>query len=352
MPAPGDIVVLCLFGLLPSLAAWAVFVFFFRHRQHKREVHWSRLLAGNLLVFLLAASSAVLGGELYYRFFYDTTESFGLTKATARWFQRHFQDNNIGFRDSVDYDRDIPTGRRRVTFMGDSFTVGHGIADVEDRFANRLRAARSDLDVHVMANAGWDTGAELWNVHSLAASGYQMDVVILVYCLNDVADLVPEWEQITDRIFESSQPGYLVQHSYLLNTWYYRWKAQQDPDVANYYEFVREKYEGRVWQRQQQRLATLQDAVERAGGRLLVVTFPFLHALGAEYRYAEVHRRLDQFWQERGVAHLDLLDVFESRTPREVTVNRYDAHPNEEAHAVAAEAMLAFLERELGQPEQ
>jgi len=341
-----DLVVLVLICLLPLIAGWAAFSFFFRYRQHKQRVRWSRLLLGNLLVFVLAGSLAVLCGELYYRFIYDTTDSFGLTKTTTRWFERHFHNNNIGFRDSVDY---VPARktRRRVTFLGDSFTVGHGVADVEQRFGNRVRAARPDLEVHVAAQAGWDTGEELWNVHALADSGYQWDVVVLAYCLNDLADLVPEWQRILDRIYETSKPHYFVQHSYLLNTWYYRWRATQDPDVANYYQFVRNNYEGRVWKLQQRRLVSLQEAVQRAGGKLLVVTFPFLHELGTEYRYEEVHQRLGRFWKERGVPHLDLFDVLAAYSADEVTVNRYDAHPNETAHKVVAKAIEELLEREL-----
>ena len=338
-----DIYVLVLIFLLPVIAGRAVFLFFFRHRQHKQQLRWSKLLLGNGLVFVLVCAIMILLGELYYRFAYDTTDSFGLTKTTTRWFQRHFHNNNIGFRDSLNYE---PTrkGPRRVTFLGDSFTVGHGIADVEKRFGNRVRAARPDLEVHVVAQAGWDTGEELWNVHALVDSGYELDVVILVYCLNDLADLVPEWQQILDRIYETSKPHYLVQHSYLLNTWFYRWKAVQDPDVANYYQFVRGNYEGGVWQQQQQRLVSLQQAVERAGGKLVVVTFPFLHELGDEYRYQEVHDRLTQFWKERDVVHLDLLGVLAEYPPADVTVNRYDAHPNAEAHDVAAKAIVELLE--------
>ena len=348
MPDTNDLVVLLLFFLLPVFAAGATFLFFVRYRLHKQPIRLTRLLFGNLLVLMLISSLALFAGELYFRYGYDTTDSFGLTKTTSRWFERHFQDNNVGYRDSQDYDLQIAEGRRRVTFLGDSFTVGHGIADVEDRFGNLVRQARPDLDVHVIARAGADTGHELWTLHSLASQAYQLDLVILVYCLNDLSDIVPEWQQIMDRIYDSPKPNYFVQHSYLLNTWYYRWRSGQDPDVSNYYQFVRENYLGQVWKEQQRRLSTLQHEVETAGGRLLVVTFPFLHALSSEYAYEEVHQILDSFWKKQGVPHLDLLNTFAAHAPNEVTVNRYDAHPNEAAHAAAATAILDFLKHEAG----
>ena len=34
----------------------------------------------------------------------------------------------------------------------------------------------------------------------MAKNGYQFDTVVLVYCLNDVADIIPEWQTILQRM--------------------------------------------------------------------------------------------------------------------------------------------------------
>ena len=90
------------------------------------------------------------------------------------------------------------------------------------------------------------------------------------------------------------------------------------------------------------------DLVQAHGGHLAVVTFPFLHALGPNYEYRFIHDKLDQLWRELHVPHLDLLSVFESLPPSQVTVNRYDAHPNEYANRLAAAAIDKWL-RELNE---
>ncbi|MCH7989124.1 MAG: SGNH/GDSL hydrolase family protein [Planctomycetes bacterium] len=302
---------------------------------------------GNALVLVFVCSLALLSGETYFRFFKDTTDSFGLTKSTARWFERHFQNNSSGFRDSTVYTTIIPTGKKhRVTFIGDSFTAGHGIPNVEDRFANVIRRENPSWDVHVIAQCGWDTGHQLANVMDMS-SDYQTDLVVLVYCLNDIADIVPEWQRILERVYSSPQPGFFFEHSYFLNTLFYRWKAAGIPDVSNYYQFVRDNYQGPVWDLQKQRLTYLRDMVHSRGGQFLVVTFPFLHALGPDYEYRTIHQRLDEFWNELDVPHLDLLSVYKSNHPHEVTVNAHDAHPNERAHKMAAQAIAVFLEKNL-----
>jgi hypothetical protein len=180
-------------------------------------------------------------------------------------------------------------------------------------------------------------------------SGCELDDVVLVYCLNDIADIVPQWQAINDRIYAKllvppEKRNFFVENSWLINTLYFRWYALNDPDASNYYYFVRAAYDGSLWLKQQARLRRFRDLVESHGGRFLVVTFPFLHDLGPDYEYRDVHRQLAEFWSSLGVPHLDLLDTFTSERPQDIVVNAFDAHPNEKAHAMAAQAILKFLD--------
>ena len=272
-------------------------------------------------------------------------EGFGLSKVTVRWFQRHWRRNGVGFRDSVGYERVPPPGRRRVTFVGDSFTAGHGVADVEARFANRLRATHPAWDVQVFAENGWDTADETAAVADATAHGVVLDVVVLVYTLNDVADLLPAWTAAERRLF-ATPPPWPVRHSFFLSTLRARWLAATEPVVADYFGLVRDAADGPVWTTQVARLRGLRDDLVAAhGGRLLAVTFPFLHVLGPDYPFAAMHRALDACWRDLGVPHLDLLPVFAGRRPADVVVNARDPHPNAAAHALAADAIGPFVER-------
>ena len=325
-----------------GLSLW---VCFRKFRVHRKKTIL-RLVLGNLLVFAFLCVLGLLAGEIYFRFIYDTTDSFGLTKTTQRWFARNFKYNDVGLRDSEEYFNELPPGGRRIAFLGDSFTVGHGVSSVADRFANRVRAMMPDVEVHVLARSGMDTGAEVDFLLGVTNSGYELDVVVLVYCLNDISDIVPEWRAILKRIYARPAPGFWVQNSYLCNWLYFRWFAAQDLDVASYYAFVRDNYDGPVWDQQAQRLASFRTEVTSRGGQLMVVTFPFLHNLGPKYDYQPVHEKLEAFWNRQNVPHLDLLRTFESLDSSDVVVNSYDAHPNEYAHALAAHAIADFLQEQ------
>lgn len=343
-----DIVVLFGFIVAPILSALASRSFYrWSRSRNRKKTSPTSLLIGNVLVLAFLLSFLCLVGELYFRFFYDTTDSFGLTKVTGRWFERHFQGNVGGFRDSVDYETGIPAGQRRVTFLGDSFTVAHGVNDVENRFANLIRKSNPSWNIHVLATCGWDTNAELHFLEKVLESSYELDTVVLVYCLNDVADIVPEWAQILDRISNQEKPNILVQHSYLFNTLHYRLRASREPAVADYFGFVRQGYEPPLWEIQRKRMRFLRDLVVGNGGQLVVVTFPFIHALGSDYKWADVHVQINEMWNDLRVPHLDLLPVFREKQPHEVVVNAFDAHPNEFAHLLAASAIDEFLHIQL-----
>ena len=190
-------------------------------------------------------------------------------------------------------------GKRRISFLGDSFTSGHGIKSVEDRFPNLIRAAHPEWEIHVLAKLGQDTGAELAEVQKYQRDGYQFDVVVLVYCLNDVADLFPEWIAAITRINEDvTHAGWLRRHSYFFDILYHRYQAAHNPYVKEYYSFVRQGYTGPTWELQKKRLRLLRDLVQASGGRFMVVTFPFLQSLGEHYEYRNAHEQLDRLWTQ------------------------------------------------------
>jgi hypothetical protein len=303
------------------------------------------------LAILAALVLLVWGcGEVYYRFFFEGTDSFGLTRPCRRWILKNYSSTitNVGERDRMDYAKAIPPGKRRVTFLGDSFTLGHGIADVDRRFTNLVRRDHPGWDVQTLAHAGWDTKLEIEGLDRFAAQGFALDTVVLVYVLNDIEELVPEWPAVRARLYAGlDHEPFLVRHSDFVNVLYWRWRVSRDPDVRGYYGFVRDAYRGEPFRIERERLREARDYCASRGVRLLVVTFPFLHALGPDYAYADAHRALAATWKDLGVPELDLLDVYAGSRPVDVVIGKYDAHPNERAHAMAAQAIGRFVEDEL-----
>lgn len=342
-PAPGNPQEMLAFGLivlLPLAFAALLFWCFRRNQANRLATNWKSLLTVNALLLGFLVSLLLLGAEVYYRFIYDTTDSLGYTRVSERWVWRHWRVNAAGCRDNIEYSPRIAPGRRRLTFVGDSFTAGHGIKNIEDRFINEWRRSHPDWETHALANVGLDTGGEIELLRKAVRRGYQFDQVVLVYCLNDIGDLVPQQgAAFESALAGAAQSNWIIRNSYFLNLASHRIQALRHPYVSDYGAYTREAYQGPPWQEQEERFKTLRDFVRLNGGQLYVVTFPFLHALGPDYPYRFVHAQLDEAWRELGVPHLDLLEVFKELSPSELTVNRHDAHPNERANQLLAEAL-------------
>jgi hypothetical protein len=267
----------------------------------------------------------------------------------VRWFQRHYHPNNFQCRDDLDYENAVSSRKHRISFLGDSFTAGHGIRNIHERFPNLLRAAHPDWEIHLLARPGFDTGNELKSIQALTDGGYQLGDVVLVYCLNDLQDILPDCLAAVNRVYAGvDNSGWWRRNSYFINTIAHRLEIATNKDLKNYFQLLRQGYDGPGWDSQKKRLIELRDLVRSKGGNLLVVTFPFLQDLGPNYEYRPVHNRLEQFWREQGVPHLDLLATFDGMAGKRLTLNNFDSHPNEFANRLAADAIDKFLKVHVG----
>ncbi len=219
---------------------------------------------------------------------------------------------------------------------------------MEDRFANIIRREHPEWEVQVLAMPGYDTGAELKFLRFLLANNYQFDQVVLIYCLNDISDLVPRRHEELDAIDrEIKNRGWLLRNSFFFDIVWHRISVRRNPFMRGYFDLVKDAYQGPLWETQKQRLRELRDLVETNGGRLSVVIFPFLQALDKGYAYEQVHKQLADYWQELGVPHRDLLPLYRGMKADKITVHPFDAHPNEYAHSLAASVIGEFIRTNL-----
>ncbi len=334
------------FVLLPVMLGVCAARFFRGRARSGRPARWYEVLAGNGLLLALLCSLGFLGFETYYRFLCDETDAMINTLICGDWYARHFHQNNFGVRDNIDYAYKRTPGKTRVTFVGDSCTAGNGVKNVEDRFVNRIRRLHPEWEVHSIGIPGLDTSTEVDQMHRLTVTnGYQLDQVVLVYSLNDIGELMPGWvagykKMIADPIWKS----WLCRNSYFFNLFYHRWQIYRMSYQQSYFDEVEQAYKGPLWEYEKIGLLAFRNLTRIRGGRLLVLTLPYLEAM-PRLRFA--NEKLDRYWEENGIPHLDLLDVFSNVPPDKLIVNSHDSHPNAYAHALAASAIDAFLKQHI-----
>ena len=328
-------------------------------RLHRRESSApggvARVIAANALVFALLLCTLLGGAELWLRFGVDASDGLAMTRVGKHWFARHWRLNGVGVRDDVEYGErgglrlEPPAGLRRLTFVGDSVTAAQGVAAVGDRFANRIRAALGpDVEVQVFAQVGLETGDHVALLRDLFQRHYRTDLVVLVYFPNDITDLVPAWQaSLSGILSDTSWLHAALRGSYALDFAWWRLQLLSNPAVGRYQDVVRDAYQGEIWTAQQQRLLAIRDAVHAAGSRFAVVTLPLFDAADQGWQ-SGMYARIDRFWSDAGVPHLDLGARFAGRDPATLVASRWDEHPNAATHAEIAAAMLPFLRGELG----
>ena len=311
-----------------------------------------------LSVWMLLAALTV--PELYFALFYNTTDSFNMTNVSKKWYTMYAETQKrpleitdgegFLFRDDHDFPKSVGSERRRICFLGDSFTFGHGIRDISDRFSNRVGAALEERHpgrfvVSNLANAGVELHWIEMQLRELFKAGFKIDAIVYVVCLNDIETFHPSFQTYYDGFSRRvGQPQFfLFRDTYFFNLLYYRFRQMQVPELRDYYSFVKEYYEAEPWKRMQQKLDDVHQTCQENGADLRIVVFPFLHNLGPEYPFGGVHKQFAEYCSDRGVPMLDLEGVLAPHVPEGLTVNRLDAHPNERAHQLVATA----IERQL-----
>ena len=332
---------LCI-AALPVVLGLATLGFFRSRVRGRARVGFVALAVGNLLLLLALASVLLLAFESQLRFCYDASDGDNRTRVSRRWFERHWRGNSFGVRDDVDYALRRAPGRRRISFVGDSFTAGHGVANVAARYPNLLRARHPEWEVHALAIPGLETPEEIRLLRSLLVKGYELDVVVLEYYLENVGRFVPELREYF-RELERPMPQplrSLMEHSFAIDTFAYRAQTRWMYARGYWSDVYQRAFAGEAWEQQQVAFQRFRELADSHGGRFAVVTFPTLAGVAGRGAMLE---KIDSFWAREGVPHLDLLPVFESHSSRELAANPHDAHPSVFAHGLAADAIERFL---------
>jgi lysophospholipase L1-like esterase len=351
-------------GYLIGMAAWLVILggLFFavlRLRQAQRAKGQS-LLPANVGLSLCMLLAVMTAAELAFACFADFSDTFNITNVSKRWLALHIdhERNNEGFRDRQPFTKYVPPGKKRIMFLGDSFTIGHGIKRMEDRFSDRVAAwlEQKAPGKYAVANLG-DPGLEASQVEALAAAVLlkeQADVSVLIYVynLNDIEGYMAiEGQNPLEGIYTSQPSFFLFRDTYLLNWLYFRF-LQFRARNNTYFDRLAASYRTSAWDGLRAKLSQLHRECKEGHADFRMVIFPFLHNLTGEDSFRDARARIADFCKAEKIPLLDLDPVFRQHAGENLMVSRFDAHPNERAHAIAAEAMEKDLLSDLVRPTQ
>jgi hypothetical protein len=295
-----------------------------------------------------------------------------ITEGVARvlyrepWYDRLLGEQlpQVGFvrrfaiRDELPTERKKP-GERRIMFLGDSFTFGSGVADDQAVFPRRIekslneRAPLTGVSQYSAFNAAvpGSLTARWLALWKRLHRDVDPDVVVIVFFLRDgtLTGMVPGFfGKVRTEIVERNRASKLYRYSYLYRTLRDRFDRRL---VGQRYtdEFTRSYFghpdETSEWQRAKANLLAIRDSAQHEGVTVGFVVFPMLVELNDSYPFRDICDLVESFGRTAPMETMSLLGAFFGQDGPSLWVGAYNQHPNERAHAIAAEALLPFITR-------
>jgi hypothetical protein len=307
-----------------------------------RRAELALLLAGVVVALLLAEAAARLLAR---------PERSGYAPVKTGRRERN-PINSLGYRD-FERVQPKPAGVRRVLCLGDSFTWGVGVL-FDDAWPQRVermlsRAGGERWEAVNLAEPGMNAVEQVGRLES-EGWGYQPDVVVLAWVLNDSEDedaaearRARDWAEEEQRAPRGLEAA--LRRSALFRFVNGRVAAtvENRRRVAGYLSMYADDYAG--WIAARQALAKLGGSCRAHGVPLVVAIFPlFANPLDERYPFEEIHRKVAGAAEEGGARVVDLLPAYRTVDWRLLVVDGpADEHPNEIAHRIASQAIARAI---------
>lgn len=349
------------YGYLGAMAIWVIVLFamfygLLRYRQRCRR-NSQRMWPANAGLSLAMLLAVITAAELGFACFADFSDTFNITNVSKRWLVLHIDSewNNAGVRDRNPLTKFVPPGQKRIVFVGDSFTAGHGIKNIDDRFTDRIAAwldtkRPGKYAVANYAEPGLEASMIEGKIKALFKEHYDVSMIVYVYNLNDIEGYAPDTQKYLLQINTAEPHNPLLRDTYLLNWLYFRYVQFKYAKGTSYYASLAEAYRSEPWKGLRDKLAQLcrECAEQKVDFRMVI--FPFVQNLGGEDAFRDARSQIVAFCKSQNVPVLDLQPILREHAGENLTVSRFDAHPNERAHAIAAEAIEKDLLSDLVKP--
>jgi lysophospholipase L1-like esterase len=285
----------------------------------------------------------------------DTRLRFELRPGGLARAEVEYRVNELGLR-GPETTLEKPPAARRLAVLGDSIAFGYWVAD-EHGFARQLeallRAAPGGERVEVLnfGVPGYNLEQEIEALRAKAL-GFAPDVVVVLFCLNDLEGLfsyelgLVQERSERRRTTLGSVREWLVDRSRL-----FAWIEYRLTELDARRAFVRAKnpLAGRLYaaalDEQKKALAAqfrmLRGVLAGRGIPGLVVVVPVLGERFDRYPHRELHRAVVEAAEAESLGALDLLDCFSAYPFRDLRVDV--VHPSPLGHRVAAHAVRDAL---------
>jgi hypothetical protein len=275
--------------------------------------------------------------------FVPRSHSIDYTLASKLWYAKYWKPiNSLGFRD-----KEPESQKPVILFVGDSFTAGHGLKSVDDRFSDIAgKALKKKFSVINIAKPNLDSKAEFEVMENfIYMTRIKPDKIVLQYCGNDIEGAAAA----NGLIFEGFHPPpdmnkvvmFLGSGSYILNYIYFLF-PREHMGMPSYISYLTKVYKNdKVLSMHKDDLALFINYAKKNSIQLIVVVFPFLTDI--ETSDSMYVNDIVNYFEDNKVSIINVSLLIKEIPIHERIVNRNDSHPSVKLNRIVAQEILNKL---------
>jgi len=302
---------------------------FYKHvyKSDLKNIYKNLTLSVHSVIFFLFI------GEIVFTFLPKIHRS-SHTITAENWYDYYWNPiNKLGFRDLEIDNKDL--SKKKIFFVGDSFTAGHGIKKIKNRFPDLFSSYEKDYEIFNISKPGIDSEREY---ELLCDYPIKPDILVLQYFGNDIDRIAAKhglsFPDAYNYEGKSKILEFSVRGSALIN--YVYWSIPR----ANfdYTGLLKRSYSDKeIFNEHCQDLNRFIEYSEENNCQLIVLLMPFLTDVGASDFYIS---KIDSFFQSKGIKTINIGNLVTDMPVKERIVNKMDAHASEKVNRRIAEKLI------------
>jgi lysophospholipase L1-like esterase len=294
-------------------------------------------LIANIVTITIPLLVTVIFLEIVFMYIPQSHEGV-LSKASQIWWEKYWHPiNQLGYHDK---EIDSVSTKKKMLFIGDSFTAGHGLKSVDERFSDIVGNKLSqEYNVFNLGMSGADTRDEAKRLKDFPV---RPDVIVLQYFPNDVEKVGREKGLSlsgTEPYADLKGPALtLVKRFYLPNFIY--WQLPH-ASFSTFENFVQTAYtDTTVLNAHLRDLSDMLAYRDSTGAKMYAVFIPFLFQAEKSAGYT---RPVEEFLRKNGVTVVTLNKEIANIPEKDRVVGKNDGHASAQLNAVIAEKLLRTI---------
>lgn len=256
-------------------------------------------------------------------FFIPKSHFFGNTLASKNW-HNYYQDpiNSYGYHDK----EPCRNHKKTILFLGDSFTQGHGIKNINDRFSNRLENLNNSFCCINIGKNGYDTKQEYNALLDFTAkSKIKPKMIVLQYFGNDIEGVAySKLSKKNNDPYQTLNPvvKLITKGSYLINYLYWLYPHS---DYSPYLNFLKKAYSSKeIINEHYADLNKIVDFSKKNRIELKIIIFPFL--VDPKMSSIIYEEKIENFFTSKDVEVLNVSHFLNKIDKQLLIVNKNDGH--------------------------